>query len=422
MAKTIAEHFESERERVLEQCTKCGLCIKKCPILMHTILKGMPPREIQERVIDFLSDGTADAAVYTKSFACMECYECVLGRCPKGLSPLTINEIIKYDYRRKNLAEIPYTDPKDHMAKQRVLSSIQVGDEDYRKIFTLSEKKQAKYVFFPGCNVYLQPEKILSALDVMDLITDDYAFLPGMDYCCGNVYIEAGDVEKGYQAAKEAIDKMASYQPEAVIFWCPTCYCRFITTVADTLEIPFKFVSFTQFLADNGSKLPFKGEMKETLTLHEACKMAFVGKDCESPREMLRAIPGVNLVEMARHGATTVCCGSSAMDFFPECMSVIREERLQEAAGTGADILVDICQTCHNIFATEEPKYPYQIKSYISVIASALGIEREDKFKKYKQWGSRRRIMEDAKDFIQSSPYSKEEIVRTLKNSIAPEE
>lgn len=420
MAKTIVEHFENEREKVVNQCTKCGVCIKKCSILKHTDLKDISPREIQEKVIDFLREGTNSDEVYTKAFACMECYECVDGRCPQGLDPLNINEIIKYDYRRKNLAEIPYTDPKDHMAKQRVISSIQIAAQDYKKIFTPSEKKNAKYVFFPGCNVYLQPEKILSALEVMSLITDDYAFLPGMDYCCGNVYIEAGDIDKGYQAEKELIEKISSYEPETVVLWCPTCYCRFITTIADTMEVPFKFISFTQFLAENIEKLTFKSEVNKTLTLHEACKMAFIGKDCTSPRELLRGIPGVNLVEMPRHGANTVCCGSSAMDFFPGSMEVMRDERLQEAAQTNADILVDICQTCHNIFATEEPKYQYKIMSYISVVATALGIEREDKFKKYKQWGSLSRILEDAEKFIDGSPYSPEEIVRVLRNSIAP--
>ena len=308
------------------------------------------------------------------------------------------------------------------MAKQRVLSSIQISAPEYKKIFTSSEKSMAKYVFFPGCNVYLQPEKILSALDIMDIITDDYALLPGMDYCCGNVYIEAGDIVNGYEAARELIEKIAAYEPEAVILWCPTCYCRFITTIADTMEVPFKFISFTQFLAENISRLPFKEKMDKTVTLHEACKMAFVGMDCNSPRELLQGIPGINLVEMPRHGVNTVCCGSSAMDFFPGSMEVMRDERLQEAEQTNADILVDICQTCHNIFATEEPKYRYKIMNYVSLVAAALGVEREDVFKKYKQWGSLSKILDDANKFMKDSPYSREEIIQTLRNFIVSNE
>ncbi len=420
MSKTIIEHFENERAKVVSQCSKCGSCIEKCPILKHTDLKDIHPSEIQEKVIDFLKDGIGNEIVYTKAFACMECYECVLERCPKGLSPLTINEIIKYDFRRNNLIEIPYTDPKDPMASQRILSSIQISAQDYQRIFTPSNKEKKKYVFFPGCNVYFQPEKILSALDVMDLITEDYAFLPGMDHCCGNVHIAAGDAVKGYQAARDLIEKISSYEPETVILWCPTCYCRFITTIADTMEVPFKFVSFTQFLAENIERLPFKNDINKTITLHEACKMAFVGKDCTSPRKVLQGIPGINLVEMPRHGAKTVCCGCWAINFFPSCMETMRDERLQEAEQTNADILVDICHNCHNIFAAEEPKYQYKLMNYVSIIAAALGIEREDKFKQYKQWGSLARILEDAEAFIGDSPYSRDDIIQILRKSIAP--
>ena len=420
MAQTLASYFENERKRVVSRCTQCGTCIEECPIVRHTDLKDAPPREIQEKVIGFLNNGAGDNAVYTKAFACMECYQCVRGRCPEGLNPLTINEIIKYDYRRRNLAPIPYTDPRDPLAKQRVLSSIQVSGRDYVRIFAPPEKTAARYVFFPGCNVYLQPEKILSALDIMSLITDDYVFLPGMDNCCGNASIEAGDVDKGYRATQELVATMSSYRPEAVILWCPTCYCRFLTTIAETMEVPFQFVSFPQYLAQNIEKLPFKDTVNKTLTLHEACKMAFAGNDCASPRKLLQGIPGVTLVEMSRHGTGTACCGGSAMDFFPGSMEAMRDERLQEAAQTGADILVDICQTCHNIFAAEEPRYPYRIMSYVSVIAAALGIEREDKFKKYKQWGSLSRIMEDARELVEYSPYSREEIIMALRSSIAP--
>jgi hypothetical protein len=42
-----------------------------------------------------------------------------------------------------------------------------------------TDKQHARYVLFPGCNVYFQPELILNALDIMDAVGDDYAFVPG---------------------------------------------------------------------------------------------------------------------------------------------------------------------------------------------------------------------------------------------------
>lgn len=414
MSKELTQYFEKERSKVISECTLCGQCVTKCPITKQTSLSNALPKEIQIKVLDFLENGTIDHDVYTKAFACMECYRCVNRHCPKGLNPLLINEIIKWDYNRNNLAQIFYTDPKDRYAKQRIISSIQVSAPDYQRIYTPSIKKTAKYVFFPGCNVYLQPDKILQALDIMELIGEDYAYVPGMDFCCGNVYLEAGDVQKGHAASQELISKLSSYSPEAVIFWCPTCQCRFDMTSSKVSDIPFKVISYPQFLTQNIDKLPFGKQINKTVTLHEACKAAYTGLDVTSIREVLKKIPGINLVEMSRHGTDTACCGSSAMDYFPGSMAIMRDMRLQEAKETGADIMIDICQTCHNIFAKEELKHGFDITNYVTLVAEALEINREDKFKKYKQWANVERILDDAKEFLASSSYSYEIITNTL--------
>lgn len=418
MEKTLSQYYSEVRKEVLEKCTQCGLCIQKCEIVKQTELAKASPKDIQKEVINFLKDGTKSDTVYTRVFSCMECFKCVDELCPKGLNPLLINEIIKWDYRRNNLMEDMYSDPKDQEATQRVLASIQVSKEEYKKISTESDKDKAKYVFFPGCNVYAQPEKILNALDIMDLITEDYAFLPGLDNCCSDVHIYFGSLEKAHDASQELINKLASYHPEYVIFWCPTCQCRFEKTISQITEIPFKVISFPQFLTKHMDKLSFKKRIEKTVTLHEPCKSAFTGVDLTGPRDVLRKIPGVNLIEMPRHGENAACCGSGAGAFFPKSLQAMRDKRLMEAAQTKVDVLIDVCHYCHEVFITEEAKYDYSIVNYVSLVAEALGIEREDKFKKYKQWGNLNRILEDAEKFIEESPYSREKLIEVLKKII----
>ncbi len=92
----------------------------------------------------------------------------------------------------KGLANKAYSDAKQADSAQRVLASVQVSGSDYNKITTSGNKQSARYVFFAGCNVYFQPEKILNALDIMDAIGDDYTFLPGLDYCCGDSHLFMG--------------------------------------------------------------------------------------------------------------------------------------------------------------------------------------------------------------------------------------
>lgn len=140
MSTILSKYFDEERNQILEKCIACGDCISECPIIKHTDLKQLNPIDVQIKVLEFLEKGTESDEVYTKSFACMECYKCVKNNCPQGLNPLLINEIIKWDYNQKSLKPIPYTDPKNENAKQRVLSSIQISSDEYKKIFTSSTK------------------------------------------------------------------------------------------------------------------------------------------------------------------------------------------------------------------------------------------------------------------------------------------
>ena len=124
----------------------------------------------------------------------MECFKCAAGICPEGLNPLLINEWIKGAAISRGLAETAYRDAGEPDSDQRVLASVLVGPTDYRRITTGSGNIGARTLFFPGCNVYFQPDKILDALDILDAIDDDVAFLPGLDHCCGDNGLFFGDV------------------------------------------------------------------------------------------------------------------------------------------------------------------------------------------------------------------------------------
>jgi Fe-S oxidoreductase len=295
-----------------------------------------------------------------------------------------------------------------------VLASVQVSASDYSKITKSSNKEHARYVFFPGCNVYFQPEKILNAMDIMDAIGDDYAFLPGLDYCCGDSFMFLGDTDDGGQQAELLVAAVADFRPEAVVLWCPTCLCRFDTSIAPAVDIPFKILSFPQYLAANMDKLPLTRAAAGTVALHEACKSAYTGLDCDGPREVLRQLPGVTLREMKYHGRETVCCGSGAICWFPQSCTQIRKERLQDAAQTGAERLVTVCHYCNQTFAAEEAHYDFSVTNYVDLVAEAIGIRRADKFKKYTFWGSLERILMDADDHIMESPFERKRIVQVL--------
>jgi Fe-S oxidoreductase len=307
-----------------------------------------------------------------------------------------------------------YGDQQKPDSIHRVLASIQVSGSDYRKITKPSNKKNARYVFFPGCNVYFQPEKILNALDIMDAIGDNYAFLPGLDYCCGDSCMFKGEIDKGGQQAESLITTIADFKPEAVILWCPTCHCRFDKSIEPALDIPFQILSFPQYLAANMNKLSLSDASAGVVTLHEPCKSAYTGLDCDGPREVLRQLPGVTLTEIEHYGPETSCCGSGAVCWFQESSSQMRDDRLKEADQTGADRLVTVCHYCGQIFGQEEGRYNFKVINYVNLVAEAMGIKRDDTFKQYALWRDLDRILSDTNEHIQESPFEKEKILKVL--------
>jgi Fe-S oxidoreductase len=335
--------------------------------------------------------------------------------CPEDLNPMLINEIIKGAYVARGLANSDFKDTGAPASAHRVLASVQVSAVEYRRITTVSEKSKARYVFFPGCNVYFQPEKILHALDIMNAIGDDYAFLPGLDHCCGENHLFFGHIKGGCQRAEELVAAIRGFRPDAVVLWCPTCHCCFEKMISSAMALPFEVISFPQYLAENMNRLGLTRAAAGTVTLHEACKSAFTGVDRHGPREVLRQLPGVTLREMEHWGENTVCCGSGAACWFPASCARIREARLQEAARTGADRLVTVCHYCSQTFAQEEPRYAFRLANYIDLVAEALGIQREDTFKKYRQWGNLDRILADADRHISGAPFGRERVLEVLK-------
>ncbi len=414
---TIFDHYGKEKQRFLENCIQCGFCAEGCPILPYTEMRDVSAQEIQENVFDFMESGMPNQRAYTKAFACMECFKCTAEMCPEDLNPMLINELIKGEYISKGLANRAYGDAMEPDSTHRVLASVQVSGSDYSKITKPSNKQQARYVFFPGCNVYFQPEKILNALDIMDAVGDDYAFLPGLDYCCGDSLFFLGDIDEGSRRAQTLVAAISGFEPEAVILWCPTCQCRFYKGILSAVDVPFKTLSFPQYLAGNMNRLKLSDASAGTVTLHEPCKSAYTELDLNGPREVLQQIPGVTLNEMEHHGKQTSCCGSGAISWFPESCAQFREDRLKEAAKTGAERLVTICHYCGQTFAAEEERFDFEVANYVNLVANAMGIHRDDKFKMYAFWHDLDRILKDANENILESPFKKERIIEVLQTA-----
>jgi len=370
---TLTDVFEAQLDRVLSDCLACGKCARRCPAVAEA-MPGADPAEIQRQLHDFVENPSGNELARARAMSCRQCFGC-LEVCPQGINPMLVQLAVRAKFLDMGLAEPPSGLPPNHPeSEHRKVLAERLTPEERRRILDPSTKRQAKYVLFPGCNVYLKPELLLTMQKVMDKITDDWAFLPGMATCCGNWRLDYGKVEEAEAAYRRLLARVVYYKPETLVLWCPTCLCNIKTYYNDVVEPPFAVTSFFQLLAERMGELDL-APVNEHVTLHEPCKTAFTGLDT-SHRQVLAQIPGLTLTDMPRHGEQTVCCGSSAPDRPEDMVSTHLSERLAEAKATGAESLAAACHYCQVLMDRIESPLPVQ--NVLDLAARCLGVAAEE--------------------------------------------
>jgi Fe-S oxidoreductase len=111
----------------------------------------------------------------------------------------------------------------------------------------------------------------------------------------------------------------------------------------------FETIHYTTLLAPRMSELAMKNDLGIKVTFHDPCYLGRHNGEYEAPRDMLKAIPGVDLIEMGRCREQSYCCGGGGggmwLDGFMSGHVSMRlsEERVTEAVETGADVLAVCC-------------------------------------------------------------------------------
>jgi Fe-S oxidoreductase len=117
----------------------------------------------------------------------------------------------------------------------------------------------------------------------------------------------------------------------------------------------FEVHHYTQVLSDLIQKGKFNlSPFKVKVTYHDPCYLGRHSGEYEAPREILKSIPGLELVEMRRVKQNALCCGGGGGNFFTDMLGVGEESparvRVREAMETGAQVLAVACPLCSKMF------------------------------------------------------------------------
>jgi len=196
--------------------------------------------------------------------------------------------------------------------------------------------------------------------------------LGGFDCCCGELQLIAGQPEKAKRQFTNMIEALNALSPEKVVIFCPTCQMNFDGHHPDT-KWSWHFI--TDFIAEHLDELGALKEIKATVTVHDSCHFVRGAKPgSESPRGILKAIPGIKIMEMENSRKNALCCGAYAISGAVKPGLDFRNRRLKQAKDTGADILSLYCPGCHMILGQEGPNISLKVESILALLGESLGI------------------------------------------------
>ena len=111
-----------------------------------------------------------------------------------------------------------------------------------------------------------------------------------------------------------------------------------------------KVMHTTEYLIENGFDMNLQAEEDVTVTYHDPCRLGRQMNIYEEPRELVRAVDGVDLVEMEHTKEDGLCCGVSSMMSCNENSRALRIQRFDEVKATGADVMLTSCPKCVSHF------------------------------------------------------------------------
>ena len=228
------------------------------------------------------------------------------------------------------------------------------------------EKEQAEIIYFVGCvaSFFLMAQKIPANLArIMDGVGLDFAILGGQEWCCGFPLLGAGKPDQAEALIRHNEEKVKSMGAKKVVFSCPSCLHTWKTLYRTEAEL----VHASQLLIDlaKDGKLDLK-PVDLKVTYHDPCDLGRNSGVYEEPRQVLNAIPGLELVEMAANRALANCCGGGGnvemVD--PDLAAAVADRKMAEIEATGAEAVVTSCQQCYRTMATRMRRRNLDLKVF----------------------------------------------------------
>jgi len=383
-------------------CIRCSMCkfvdivwtqsarfARQCPInvryafnlysapgLMYSA-KGIMDRQLEftPKLLDAL-------------YKCTLCGACDV-RCKRNLDPEILSVIEALRAKAVEVGKGPMPEHKavaDNIEKSKNRYGLPHANRLKWLTNDIKTAVKADLWYFVGCVASYSHQEIAKATAKILARTNTEFTVSQEESCCGHLLYSTGQIDAFKKQAEHNINILKKSGAKTVLVSCAegyktwkVDYPKFLDKSTD--DMPFKVVHVVEHvdqLVKNG-KLKFKKSIPLKVTYHDPCNLGRLSEPWihwegtyerygvptpprgfrrdghagvyEPPRDILKSIPGIELIEMERSRDNAWCCGAGAgVDLaFPDFAMWTASERLEEVKETGAEAIITSCPTCKDL-------------------------------------------------------------------------
>jgi len=403
IAVKLGEHPEAKPVRGIPadvawyaySCSQCGYCVDECDQFYGRGWESQSPRGKWYWLREYL-EGRAqwDQTQVDTFLVCTTCELCNI-RCSAVLpiEPSWMKLRGKLVDEDKQMTFPPF----EMMAEAtRAEGNIWAGYRKNRSDWLPAGLKakhgpgtKAKTVYFAGCTVsYVEHDIGQAAVTLLDAAGVDFTTLGNVENCCGTPMLVAGKWDVFAENLKKNVAAVKAAGADTVVASCPACdmmWRHAYPEWAAKLGINFgiKVRHYSELVSEKikDGSFAFTHPVPGRVTWHDSCHIGRVSGVYEPPREIIRALPGAELVEMENHHEAAHCCGSVlTLIREPLVAHDIGEMRLGEAVEAKAESVLALCPCCEfQLRVTKEKKgTPVEIHDLAAYACKGLGKTFED--------------------------------------------